>query len=454
MKKSILYVLIFLHLSVGYSKELKWLRVDNLNIVDSSGNKIMLKGIGINDSSYGEWIDPESSELFNNGDDPIISPEVIYDFELTDKDLLNLESMNINSVIYKLNYRYFEEKNQYKYNNLEKLKSDISRLNKRNIYVVLSLHIPPGLSPANSMFEDEKSGDNRLKTIFEDDLYWKKTVKFWSFISREFKDEPGIAGYKFFSEPRLAAKDDGGLDRLKQKYSEIYYEIRKIDKKHIFFIPCYESREANPGDVYGYWDNDQWIEVIDSGEQGIINEASFYGLEGKYQNIVYSMEFYEPWSMTAYGEGAYIFNDLEKYINSYLNWSKFVGKAPLVIDSFGITGYASSRVRLSWIKDVINIFEKHNISSFYISYKSVVGPWNNPLDSWSLYYEYLGIDEEIILLENGYKFASWAEFDANKSGFKFYFDDFFWISDELTDITSGDNNKILTILTKYNRSNN
>lgn len=385
--------------SYNVETNLDFLRAEGQNIVTSKGEIFIIKGVTLTNNFWGNWVDGISEKLQSEGKDPVIRPAVQDSWVLTEDDFERIKSLGCNTVLYDINYQLFAEDNPDRYDNVETLKSHISRFSEMDIYTAVMLMAPPGLDSANDIYEMYKPGSERIKSVFEDDTYYSQWVGMWKFLADELKDFKGVAGYGIINQPRVPANEEGGVEIFKNRINNVCKEIRKIDKNHIIFVPEYNSREANPGESYHDKTNSLKVEA---GEQGIIWERGLVKVST--DNVVYLFHFFEPYDFVNNGVGDFDASVLEEQVKNRADWAKEIGKAPLMTE-YGVSRVNSMAKRLEWLDTVHSIYDRYSISASYFQYKTALGAYVDMKTGFnSIYGEYVDWDREIALKDGSYVF--------------------------------------------------
>ncbi|OGC23761.1 hypothetical protein A2291_05190 [candidate division WOR-1 bacterium RIFOXYB2_FULL_42_35] len=429
--RTIISLFLFFVLSVPSFADLPWLKVSGLNIVNQNGQKITLNGINLSNNVWGYWITGVSDSLESQGNDPMIRPQVQDDWVLTAADFERLKELGPKVVRYAINNELFSLDNPFKEANLAKLKQHIKKFDQLGIYVVVSLHNPKGLDVQNDNFERDKPVKTRLKSIFEDQNYWQDTLVMWQYLAKNLKDQPGVAGYYLFNEPRLPSDADGGIKEYTRKNNELCAAIRAVDKKHIIFVPEYNSRERNANE--------------DGGIQSVVWERGFVKVNDN--NVVYAFSFYEPYEFTHLGRANYDKVAVEKYLQDRVEWAKTVGQAPIIVAEYGLDREQTIERKVEYLKHVHALFKKYNLSAIYWEYKNAVAAFSKPLWIASLYGELTEKHQIIYNPDGTYQFQPWAEKAAKENKFDQLYEKYFWKNK--TNVSLMDNQPIWDELQRF-----
>jgi endoglucanase len=227
-----------------------FLRTRGQDIVDESGEKVMLRGAGL-----GNWFLPEGYmwKFGPLGDRPrkiekivsdLIGPEDAERFWLdfrryyiTEADIKRISEIGFNSVRPALNARRFlteGENPSYIDEGFELLDNLIKWCEKYDLYVIIDMHGAPGGQTGTNI--DDSPND-------EPELFMKKEnqgrlVELWVKIAERYKDEATVAAYDLLNEPLpkrtgAAEKYKGQLEPL---YERLIKAIRKVDSRHMITL--------------------------------------------------------------------------------------------------------------------------------------------------------------------------------------------------------------------------
>lgn len=420
------------------------LHTSGQNIVTGDGKIFNIRGVTLTNNFWGNWVNGVSDKLQAEGKDPVIRPLVQDAWTLTEGDFDRIKALGCNTVLYDINYQLFAQDNPKRMDNIEKLKNHIRRFSSMDIYTAIMLMAPPGLDTSNDIYEKYKAGSTRIKSVFEDDIYYEQWINMWKYLANELKDFKGIAGYGVINQPRAPSNKEGGIELFRTRLNNVCKEIRKIDKKHIIFVPEYNSREANPGE--SYWNDKTQNNSIDKGEQGIIWERGLVKVNAS--NIVYLFQFFEPYNFVNNGLENFDSSILDSQVKNRFEWAKNIGKSPLLTE-YGICRVNSIDKRVEWMETVHNIFNKYGISASYFQYKSSVGAYVSMKTGFnSIYGEYVGWENELKFNSNSFANESIA-IAAKENHFSEVFEKYYLKNDNLETISILDNQPLLSSLQDF-----
>jgi aryl-phospho-beta-D-glucosidase BglC (GH1 family) len=260
MKKSLVLlfcIILFSNLfleDISGQKQMSFLHTSGQDIVNENGEKVFLKGVGL-----GNWLLPEGYMwLFGAaGDRPrkiekvvsdLIGEDKAKDFWkeyrdnfITEKDIKIIADLGFNSVRPALNSRVFmteEENPVFLEDGFRLIDSLVYWCNKHGIYVILDMHGAPG-GQTGANIDDSP---NDLPEFYMYEKYQDQLVSLWVKLAERYKNIPTVAAYDLLNEPLPVGT--GAADKYKHLlipvYQRLIYEIRKIDKKHMFTLEGYD----------------------------------------------------------------------------------------------------------------------------------------------------------------------------------------------------------------------
>jgi hypothetical protein len=253
MVKQILGMALVYCLSAEVSAQ-SFLHVEKQDIVDESGEKILLRGVGL-----GNWMLPEGYmwKFGEQGDRPRRIEKIIADHigvkqaerfwktfrknYITEADIRRIAELGYNSVRPALNARLFlSETPPYKFVNegFDLLDNLIAWCKKYRLYVIIDMHGAPGGQTGANI---DDSPDDR-PGLFMDPEKQDLLVKLWVKIAERYKNEPAVAAYDLLNEPLPERTGAAGQYKhlLMPLYQRLIKEIRKVDKKHMFTLEGYD----------------------------------------------------------------------------------------------------------------------------------------------------------------------------------------------------------------------
>ena len=225
-------------------KPLPKLTVKGMDLINSQGKKVILRG-----ANLGNWHVIEFWMFGNAGDPGIPGDQYRLEELLTkrfgepakdklmdtfreswiqERDFANLKKFNFNLVRLPMNYRLLEDDRQP-----FKLKPDafkwidraIDLAEKHGMYILLDMH---GAQGGQSVYDHTgRSDQNHLKDSPENQ---QRLASLWGKIAQRYRNRNAVMGYDTFNEPYGMPKPTQ-VDVFKQVYSE----IRKYDPEKLVF---------------------------------------------------------------------------------------------------------------------------------------------------------------------------------------------------------------------------
>jgi endoglucanase len=227
-----------------------FLRTQGQDMVDESGRKVLLQGVGL-----GNWMLPEGYmwRFGGQADRPrriekvvsdLIGPEKAARFwsefrknYVTEADITRIAELGFNSVRPALNARLFLTEGDhaaYVEEGFQLLDHLVGWCRKHNVYVILDMHGAPGGQTGQNI--DDSPNDQ--PELFTNPKNQDRLVDLWVKIASRYKDEPAVAGFDLLNEPLpnrtgAAAKYK---DQLEPLYQRITTAIRAVDKRHMITV--------------------------------------------------------------------------------------------------------------------------------------------------------------------------------------------------------------------------
>ncbi len=230
--------------------ELTFLKAQGQNIVNQSGDKVLLRGVGL-----GNWMLPEGYmwKFGNQADRPrrieklvsdLIGPEQADRFwaefrknYITEADVQRIAGLGYNSVRPALNARLFltESDPPLRVNEgFELLDNLVKWCKARGIYVIIDMHGAPGGQTGQNI--DDSANDK--PELFMQTKHQDRLVDLWTAIAKRYQDEPAVAGYDLLNEP-LPGRTGAAAqfkDQVEPLYQRITKAIRQVDQKHMIIL--------------------------------------------------------------------------------------------------------------------------------------------------------------------------------------------------------------------------
>ncbi|PKP44529.1 MAG: glycoside hydrolase [Bacteroidetes bacterium HGW-Bacteroidetes-13] len=235
-------------------KNLTFLHTSGQDMLNESGEKIFLKGVGL-----GNWLLPEGYmwKFGGLGDRPRKIEKVVEDLIgkekathfwktyrqnfITEADIKRIAELGYNSVRPALNARLFlteGENPEYVEEGFKLMDSLVSWCKKYKVYVIIDMHGAPG-GQTGANIDDSP---NDIPELFIDKKYEEQLINLWVEIARKYKDEPTVAAYDLLNEP--LPKATGAAEKHKHLlvplYKRVTAEIRKVDTKHMITLEGFD----------------------------------------------------------------------------------------------------------------------------------------------------------------------------------------------------------------------
>ena len=245
-------VMLFLLAITFHANSQDFLKTHGQAIVNSSGDTVLLKGMGL-----GGWMLQEGYMLqtagFANAQYQIkgkivqllgvSDTEAFYDAWLANHvrkpDIDSLKAWGFNAIRLPMHYNLFTHsiqnepvagQNTWLNKGFELTDSLISWCKQNEMYVILHLHAAPGGQGYDQGISDYNPD---YPSLWESPANREKTVALWKRLAERYANEPWVAGYDLINEPNWNLP---GGTLLKQLYKTITDSIRTVDTNHILFI--------------------------------------------------------------------------------------------------------------------------------------------------------------------------------------------------------------------------
>jgi endoglucanase len=227
-----------------------FLRTQGQDMVDESGRKVLLRGVGL-----GNWMLPEGymwrfgkdadrprkiekavSDLIGPGNAVRFWAEFRKQY-ITQADVRRIAELGFNSVRPALDARLFlTEGDQAAYldEGFGLLDNLVRWCKQEGIYVIIDMHAAPGGQTGQNI--DDSLNDT--PGLFIDRRNQDRLVDLWVRIANRYKDEPTVAAYDLLNEP--LPERTGAAAKYKRELEPLYRRttkaIREIDTKHMITL--------------------------------------------------------------------------------------------------------------------------------------------------------------------------------------------------------------------------
>ncbi len=232
------------------SSAVTFLRTQGQDMVDESGRKVLLRGVGL-----GNWMLPEGYmwRFQGQADRPRRIEKVVSDLigtenaarfwsafrqnYITEADIARIAELGFNSVRPALNSRLFLTEGDnavFIDEGFQLLDHLVGWCRKHDLYVIIDMHGAPGGQTGQNI--DDSPNDE--PGLFMDKKNQDRLVDLWVRIATRYKDEPAVAGYDLLNEP-LPARTGAAAkykDQLEPLYRRLTDAIRQVDKRHMITL--------------------------------------------------------------------------------------------------------------------------------------------------------------------------------------------------------------------------
>jgi hypothetical protein len=250
MKKLLILLGLLLTTSFGWAQ---WLKADGKKIVNSSGEEVLLRGMG-----PGGWQVMEGYMMNTSGvagsqheiKEKLIdlmgadNTETFFnkwrENHFTKRDVDSLAAWGLNSIRIPMHYNLFtlpiEEEpiageNTWIETGFELIDNVLEWSAPHNIYVILDMHAAPGGQGTGSEINDY---DPTKPSLWESQQNRDKLVALWTRIAERYKDNAWIGGYDLINETHWDLGSSNAL--LREIFEDITEGIRGVGDNHILFI--------------------------------------------------------------------------------------------------------------------------------------------------------------------------------------------------------------------------
>ena len=359
------FLIIFLLLPViTFSQRLE---TSGKKIIDSNGDEVILRGMGLGGWMLMEGYMMQSSDVADTQHEFRARLEDLMGVDKTDeffnawldnhvtkKDVDSLAAWGYNSIRLPMHYNLFTlpiedepiaGENTWLTKGFELTDNLLNWCKENEIYLILDLHGAPGGQGENAAISDY---DPTKPSLWESEENRGKTVALWKKLAERYKEEDWIGGYDLINETNWY-KDDMGSNNalLRQLMVEITTAIRSAGDNHIVFI------EGNS------WAND------------------FNGMTPPWDNnMAYS--FHKYWSRNDQGSIQWVL-DIREQHNVPL-WMGEAGENSNVWFTEAISLFEENGIGWSWwpMKRIETIVSPYAIE-FTDGYKEVLRYWRGEI---------------------------------------------------------------------------
>ena len=247
MKKHLLHIFLVFVVSANS----QGLRTLGKKIINSNGDPVLLKGVGL-----GGWMLQEGYMMNSSGGadtqhefieklTTLIGAEKTEEFYsnwrnnfVTKQDVDAIANFGFNSIRLPMHYNLFTlsieqepvaGENTWLDTGFKMVDELLSWCESNQIYLILDLHAAPGGQGKDAAISDY---DDEKPSLWESEFNKSKTVALWRKLAERYKDKEWIGGYDLLNEVNWPL----GSNVLRELYIRITNEIRAVDANHILFI--------------------------------------------------------------------------------------------------------------------------------------------------------------------------------------------------------------------------
>ena len=234
-------------LTISTTVHAQYVRTQGTKIIDPSGAEIKMRGINL-----GNWLLWEGylmmgdfnyrthTQFLNSlsgafGGNMTQAKEFEHQWRLnyvTDKTIVDLQSLGFNSVRVPFHYNMFWQNNQLSNHGFQYFDRLIQFCKPRGIYILLDMHAAPGYQNPGDHSDNINSNSSqpRNSVQFWDGNNINIASQVWRHIAARYANEPIIWGYDLINEPVLQA---GREMELLPSLIQMRNAIRQVDNNHI-----------------------------------------------------------------------------------------------------------------------------------------------------------------------------------------------------------------------------
>jgi endoglucanase len=224
-----------------------YLKAKGNYIVDSAGNDVILKSIGIG----GWWLQEgymfeyssfaKTQHDFRQKIEDLVgaeNTEIFYDaFRanfVTRRDIDSIASWGFNSIRLPMHYNLLisaTDPDTFLVKGFQLIDSMVNWCSANKLYLILDLHGAPGGQGHDAAISDY---DSTKPSLWESQANKDLTVVLWKEIAQHYKNEKWVGGYDLINEPNWDLGSNNAA--LRNLYINITNAIREVDTNHILFI--------------------------------------------------------------------------------------------------------------------------------------------------------------------------------------------------------------------------
>lgn len=373
--------------SSGSTDTSGYLKCSGWQVVDPSGNNVVLKGVNV-----GGWL---VNEDWMNGITDNANPDRFaqvtlesrfgesatktlynawYDNYFTSSDWDNIKAMGYNHVRIPFGFRNVQNADgSWRSDAFDRLDWAIAQAKQRSIYVILVFHIWDTQQQSYSMIsEDSSDGQSSRDRAGE---IWKK-------VAAHFKGESIIAGFDAINEPTGSSGD-----KLQQ---DLYTAIRSADADRIIIMESINTNPANYGWTNVMYSMHEYLMMTDDYQTNINNYygSGMYGGGGTNDLITQ----WKAWGVPIYAGEFMAMSSTLPWLLNQLNsagvWWASWSYGTINMGGWGLYNYPSSDridINSASYDDILNLWSNLGSSSrnddIYSVYTAALGGTSSKRDS-------------------------------------------------------------------------
>ncbi len=230
-----------------------FLHRDGKNILDGSGNEVILRGIGTGNWMLQEGYMMQTSGVANTQHEfraKLVSTigeaktdsfyTVWLDSHFRRIDADSMKSWGFNSVRVAMHYKWFtlpiedelvSGENTWLEKGFTMIDSLLDWCGDNQMYLILDLHGAPGGQGKDAAISDY---DSSKPSLWESQANKDKTVALWKKLAERYNDEPWIGGYDLINETNWTFSN--GNTPLWDLFKQITTAIREVDTNHMIIL--------------------------------------------------------------------------------------------------------------------------------------------------------------------------------------------------------------------------
>ncbi|TWI03892.1 cellulase (glycosyl hydrolase family 5) [Luteimonas cucumeris] len=259
-----------------------FLKRDGRHIVDESGDRIILRGMGLGGFMLQEGYMLElpefgTQQIIRSEIEKLIGPEKTREFHAawldnhtTKADIDAMKAWGFNSVRLPMHFGLYTlpvdqepvaGEHTWLEDGFRRTDALLAWAKANDMYLILDLHAAPGGQGNDINISDR---DPKKPSFWDDPANQDKAIALWVKLAQRYKDEPNIGGYDLINEPNWGFADKADKNGCAEKANSPLREflkrathaIRAVDKRHIVIIEgnCWGNNYAGVFDQ-GVWDD-------------------------------------------------------------------------------------------------------------------------------------------------------------------------------------------------------